>query len=73
MCSCISRLPNFFDGVADFAALSCAKNFAQALNEGGCDHVLALKGRESYTDPSLVNWAGLRITLRAIKDFTKFC
>lgn len=43
MHSSFSRLPHFFDGIADFAAVSCANNLMHALGEGGCDHVKALK------------------------------
>lgn len=70
MRSSFSRLPDFLDGVTDFAALSSARNLARALGEGICDHLQALKGKESYTDPSGAEPLP-RAHGRGIKDFSK--
>lgn len=61
-----SKLPTFVGKVRDFAALSCATNFAKTLTKAGCGHVEELKRKKDYEGPASLGGASkaLMITVR---------
>lgn len=68
-----SKLPTFVGKVGDFAALSCATNFAKTLTKASCGHVDELKRKKDYEGPASLGGAS-KALMTTVRHFMEhFC